>query len=68
MKSERLLIAAALLLAAAACSGDVTGPEPVPAGPAASTAPAPAEPDDPDQEPPLTTQDDGGHLGSGVGK
>ena len=68
MKTKRFLLAAALAFAAAACSGDVTAPDPAVRAPAAGaltdesqtgpTAPVVVEP----------VEEDGGHLGSGVGK
>ncbi|HEU0299277.1 MAG TPA: hypothetical protein VFR37_07485 [Longimicrobium sp.] len=44
MKVKRFFLAAAIAMAVAACSRDVTGPEPAaltPAAPSGSTAPAP---------------------------
>jgi ABC-type glycerol-3-phosphate transport system substrate-binding protein len=69
MKTKRFLLAVAVTMAAAACSADVTAPDPTlraPAGAqnveatAASTTqpPAPTEP----------VEGDGGHVGSGVGR
>jgi len=68
MKTKRFLLAAAITLAAAACSSDVTAPEPalradqsaaaLDGTPAATTPTTPPEP----------TEGDGGYLGSGVGK
>jgi hypothetical protein len=66
MKTNRFLLAAAITLAAAACSSHVTAPDAVlhapadahqnAAAPDTSTGPAP------------TGGDDGGHIGSGVGR
>jgi hypothetical protein len=66
MKTSRFLLAAALLAAAAACSGSVTAPESAqPAGASADTAPTTptaVPPTDPEPE------GDGGYMGSGGGK
>ena len=69
MKIKRILLAAAITMAAAACSADVTAPNPALRAPLGaqnvegtpeSTAqpPAPTEP----------VEGDGGHVGSGVGR
>jgi hypothetical protein len=67
MKTKRFLLAAAITLAAAACSADVTAPDPtLRADEAAAaleegtptTTPAPEEP----------VEGDGGYIGSGVGR
>lgn len=73
MKTSRLLLAAALIASASACSTDVTAPElsqPASAsantGDASSTTTPTATPTDPDPEP--DPKGDGGLLGSGGGK
>jgi hypothetical protein len=68
MKIKRFLLAAAITMAAAACSGDVTAPDPtlradeaaaaLEASPTTTTPPAPADP----------PEGDGGYIGSGVGR
>jgi hypothetical protein len=67
MKTNRFLFAVAFTLAAAACSSDVTAPEStIRADDSAAaleestptTTPTPVEP----------VEDDGGHIGSGVGR
>jgi hypothetical protein len=67
MKTTRYLLAAALTLAAAACSGSVTAPEP--ASSARESAPALEEATPTAVTPPAPTEgDDGGLVGSGVGR
>ncbi|HEU4881136.1 MAG TPA: hypothetical protein VFT45_02790 [Longimicrobium sp.] len=67
MKTKRFLLAAAITLAAGACSADVTAPEPALRADEAAAAleavptatpPAPTEP----------VEGDGGYIGSGVGR
>jgi hypothetical protein len=68
MKTKRFLLAAAITMAAAACSADVTAPDAAlrppadahqnVAAPDPTTAPAPA----------TAEEDDGGAMGSGVGR
>lgn len=61
MKTKRLLLAAALAVAAAACSADVTEPATRAAGPSNTEVTTTSVPD-------TTTARDGGTLGSGGGK
>ena len=65
MKTNRFLLAAAITMAAAACSSDVTTPD------AALQAPPDAHQNvaAPDTTPaPVPTGEDGGLIGSGVGR
>lgn len=68
MKTKRFLLAAALTMAAAACSADVTAPD------AVRRAPTDAHQDVAAPDPTTTTatpaeaEEDGGAMGSGVGR
>lgn len=66
MKTNRVLLAAAITMAVAACSSDVTAPD------AALQAPADvhqnAAAPDSTPAPVPTEEDDGGLIGSGVGR
>ena len=73
MKTKRFLLAAALTMAAAACSADVTAPDAALRAPAGAYETA-AAPDSATTTTATTTDpvapknDDGGHTGSGVGQ
>lgn len=66
MKTNRFLLAAAITMAAAACSSDLTAPD------AALHAPTDAHQNvaapDTTTSPTPTEEDDGGAMGSGVGR
>jgi hypothetical protein len=66
MKISRFLLAAAITMAVAACSSDVTAPDAVLQAPvdAHQNVAAP----DPTTSPTPAEEDDGGHIGSGVGR
>lgn len=66
MKTNRFLLAAAITMAVAACSSDVTAPDAAlrPPADAHQTVAAP----DTTPAPVPAGEDDGGHIGSGVGR
>lgn len=66
MKTKRFLLAAAITMAAAACSTDVTAPDAVLRAPAGANQNAAAP--DTTTSPIPKEADDGGLIGSGVGR
>lgn len=64
MKINRFLLAAAITMAVAACSADVTAPDAMLQLPAHSLENTATD----STTTPTSTVDDGGHIGSGVGK
>lgn len=65
MKTRRFLLAAAVMMAAAACSGDITTPNPAFQADEAAALESESTTATPTPEVPA---DDGGHIGSGVGR
>lgn len=70
MKTKRSLLAVAITLAAAACSGDATAPDPSFRDGAAfeESSTATTSPPVPAVTEPEPKEDDGGLVGSGVGR
>jgi hypothetical protein len=68
MKTNRFLLAAAITLAAAACSSDVTAPDAVLRAPADAHQNAAAPDTTPTTGPAPAGEEDGGLIGSGVGR
>lgn len=70
MNTKRLLLAAAIAMATAACSADATAPDPAVRAPAsgAVTDESPTTVPTPTVVDPEEKEDDSGTLGSGVGR
>lgn len=68
MKTKRFLLAAAIAMAAAACSGDVTAPDPAARAPGSGHASTSGQETEASTAAPEAAEEDGGTMGSGVGR